>query len=129
VFGIVWTGILTGVAVAVGATPLVLLPIAGLVYGLVMLVRLARLVVVAEDDELMARNLWRTSRVRRTAIAEFRRERGSPLSPYLSAEAITADGRTIPLDALGLPALPVFHRSRRIEAGLEDLRDWLAAGR
>jgi hypothetical protein len=128
VLGIVWAGIFVGAAVAFGATPLVLIPGAMLVAGLVTLVRLAGVAVIADDDELVARNLWTTTRVRRGAISGFRRERGSPLSPNLSAEAVTADGRTVPLDALGLPALPVLHRRRRIEAGLRDLGAWLETG-
>src|SRR4051794_26485188 len=85
VFGIVWCGLLVAniigasVARSWAAVPVGLLMLA---WGAFFITRMPRLAVIAQGDELVVRNMWRTRRIPRDEIQDFRIGNPGLLRPF-----------------------------------------------
>lgn len=126
---VVWAAILVSIALSDDgeAGPLWRrLPAFMLVYGVVMMIRWQRMVVLARPDELMVRNPWRSRTVPRSAIAGFSTGRYQRVG-HRTVRADLRDGGYVRLVALD-QAFPLPGRERAVEPALDRLEAWRTGG-
>ena len=127
VITVVWSGaVLAGfVAFALKGNPgLIILGLMA-TFGLTFGYRMYSLGAVASEEELLAHNLYRTKRLRRSDIEGFRIGSAGLQIPFgKTIYALTRDGSIVPLDVLA--RFWLFARSRKkLESRMEELRNWL----
>lgn len=124
----VWCGAFGTAAVAalLAPSPVVVVPVLALAFGVSVGVRIFRLSAVAEGDELLIRNHSSTRRVPRGDIRDF--QVAGPRTPIplgRTVQASLVDGTAVVLDVLARPhLLPSGKRTLRQQ--LDQLRQWLA---
>jgi hypothetical protein len=123
-FGTFWClGVLAFVVgLAIHGTPVVIVPVVLLVFGLALMYRMWRLGIVSHGDTLIVRNLLRTHGLTRAEIEGFRR-RSEQFERV--GYAHLRDGTELRLDVTRQPH--IFQRDpNTLDEQLDQLREWLA---
>lgn len=128
-FGLVWCGFVVvaltrtlGSEEALPATALI--PAAMLVLGVTLLTRLLRLGVDVHAEEMVVRNYWRTHRLARSGVEDFRVGDGPSNGPGKVLYALTRDGDMVRPDVLA-SALSGGRGREKLDRRREQLREWL----
>ena len=125
-FGALWCSFvaLALFASVVARTAAALIPLGMLAFGGYFFYRTLRMGVVTSADEMLVRNWWRTWRVRRRDIEDFRIGGAGPMVMFgKSIYALLADGTILPLDVLARPMFFSFW-GRRLNTALAQLKAW-----
>ena len=129
VFGVLWCGglIVNIIGPVVGgswlAIPVGLVMMGG---GLFFIVRMNRLALIAEDDVLIVRNLYRTRRIPRSAIQGFRTGNPGMMMPFgRTIHVLVADDSVVTAEVFMSSGFTRRGR-RRLDERLSPLREWLS---
>lgn len=125
-FMIFWcAGVSAGlVAAAAHGSPVVVIPLFMLAFGLGFAYRMARLSVLSDGDAIIVRNFFQTRRLQRKQIEGFRI---GPVSfqPFgKTIHVLLRDNSMLPLDAAGRPYLGSWG-TRGLDARVAELDEWL----
>ncbi|HEX2274138.1 MAG TPA: PH domain-containing protein [Acidimicrobiales bacterium] len=102
--------------------------LAMLAWGGFFIGRMSRLAVIAEEQELVVRNLFRTHHIPRSAIEGFRIGNPPPMMPFgKTIHVLVRDEAIVTADVFMASGLTGRGR-RSLEARLQQLREWLHDG-
>lgn len=128
VVAVAWCAVFGTAAFAAGLarSPIVVVPVLALGFGVSVGTRILRLSLAAEGDELVVRNHSSTRRLRRDEIREFRiAGPRTPIPLGRTVQAVLNDGSSLVLDVLARPHL-LPSSQRRLSEQMDHLRRWLA---
>ena len=128
VVAVAWCAVFGTAAFAAGLarSPIVVVPVLALGFGVSVGTRILRLSLAAEGDELVVRNHSSTRRLRRDEIREFRiAGPRTPIPLGRTVQAVLNDGSSLVLDVLARPQL-LPSSQRRLSEQMDHLRRWLA---
>lgn len=129
VVAVAWCAVFGPAAFAAGLarSPIVVVPVLALGFGVSVGTRILRLSLAAEGDELVVRNHSSTRRLRRDQIQGFQIAGSrTPIPIGRTVQALLNDGTVVVLDVLARPHL-LPSSKRRLSQQLDQLAEWLAA--